>query len=99
MTILQRLRAANIRARSSRLAAALAPLPLHEDAPETHTEAEYWRDVCLARTAGPLIRDQVSRSMLADASLWHETVGYCGRIFWFRDDSRLVINDEAEVVL
>jgi hypothetical protein len=99
MTILQRLRAANIRARSSRLAAALAPLPLHEDAPETHTEAEYWRDVCLARTAGPLIRDHVARSMLADAALQHEAAGFCGRLYWFRDDSRLVINDFSEVVL
>lgn len=38
------LRNYRIRRNSERLAAALAPTPLHEDDPATRSEAEYWDD-------------------------------------------------------
>jgi hypothetical protein len=98
VNFVQRLLGKDIRRQSSRFAAALAPLPLHEDDPVTQTEAEYWRDVCRARTVGPLIRDPIARSMLVDAALDCEVTGFGGRYYWFGDDSRLSINDAAEVV-
>jgi hypothetical protein len=62
------------------------------------TTAQYWHQVCRARSTRPLIDDPVSRSILADAACAVHTTGYNGRMWVFADQSRILVTTETEVV-
>lgn len=97
MTILPRLRAL-FQPRDT-FPAALALTPLHEDHPDTRTEAEHWLEVCWEQCGTPLVQDPASRAILERAAKWHATTGYNGLLCGFNDESKLLVNQVMEAVL